>query len=283
MSSSLTTLQQTNFDGFPKAAELIEIEGGHKLEASDRALFNQLLQMAHDSGRLTEPDAEWEVSLAGLRRSISKHESNDRVRESLDRLMDTKVIVSHVSSKTGKRRTLKTHLLEFTDTDDKDCFGANVEFGIPKRLRQILARSSRWGRIRCEIPYAMSSKYAVALYEMTCLRANLHRGSETIPIGRFRELLGVPPDGYERGDNFMRFVLRPALLEVNGLSDMTVDATLKRRHSRAPIEAVDIAWWKKSGDAFRAAMEERSRSKVGRMARLKASAQKPLTSAADAL
>ena len=27
---------------------------------------------------------------------------------------------------------------------------------------------------------------------------------ETIPIMRFRELLGVPPDGYERGNNFMR-------------------------------------------------------------------------------
>ncbi len=40
---SLTTKQQSNFDGFPKAAELIEIEGAHALEASDRAMFNQLL------------------------------------------------------------------------------------------------------------------------------------------------------------------------------------------------------------------------------------------------
>jgi hypothetical protein len=85
--------------------------------------------------------------------------------------MGTRVIVSHVSNKTGKRRTLKTHLLEFTDTDDKDSPAATVEFGIPKRLRLILARSSPWGRIRCEIPYAMASKYAVALYEMICLRA----------------------------------------------------------------------------------------------------------------
>ena len=92
--STLTILQQSNHDGFPKAAELIEIaEGGHQLEASDRALYNQLLQMAHDSGRLTEADAEWEVSLASLRRASSRHESNDRVRESLDRLMDTKVFI----------------------------------------------------------------------------------------------------------------------------------------------------------------------------------------------
>jgi hypothetical protein len=32
---TLTILQQSNYDGFPKAAELIEIEGDHALEASD--------------------------------------------------------------------------------------------------------------------------------------------------------------------------------------------------------------------------------------------------------
>jgi hypothetical protein len=42
--------------------------------------------MAHDSHRLVEPDAEWEITLASLRRASSKHESNDRVRESLRRL-----------------------------------------------------------------------------------------------------------------------------------------------------------------------------------------------------
>jgi len=225
--------------------------------------------MARDSGRLTDPLAEWEVSLASLRRAISKHESNDRVRESLDRLMGTRVIVSHLSSRTGKRKTLKTHLLEFTDTDDRDSPTATAEFGIPKRLRQVLVRSSRWGRIRGEISYAMSSKYAIALYEMVCLRARMTRSSETIPIARVRDLRGVPPDGYERGDNFMRFVLRPALLEVNGLSDMEIDVALVRQHSRALIHAVHITWGPKRGDDLRAAIEERNRSKVGRIAWLK--------------
>ena len=275
--SALTILQQSNHDGFPKAAELIEIaEGGHQLEASDRALYNQLLQMAHDSGRLTEPDAEWEVSLASLRRASSRHESNDRVRESLDRLMDTKVHISRISSKTGKSKTFKTHLLEFTDTDDRDSPAAKVEFGIPKRLRLILARSNRWGRVRCEIACAMSCKYAIALYEMICLRANLDRCVEKMDIQKFRTLIGVPPDAYERGDNFMRYVLRPALLEVNGVSDMGVQVQMVRRHSRAPIEAVTMAWRRKSGDEFRAALEERNRSKLGRKARLRARMAAPL-------
>lgn len=266
---SLTVNQITNFNGFPKAAELIEITGAHALEASDRAIFNQLLQIAHDSDRLTEPDAEWEITLSSLRKSFSKHESNDRVRECLRRLRRTEVRVTYVSARTGKLRALETHLLEFTDTDEEDVNDATVQFGIPKRLRQILARSNRWGRIRCEIAYAMTSKYAIALYELICLRANRHHCIEVLSYGHFRDLLGVPPGTYERGLDFYRKVVKPALLEVNGLSDMGVTIDLRRRHARAPIHEVVISWWSKSGEEFRAAMEERNRSKVGRMARLR--------------
>src|ERR1035441_7750118 len=163
---SLTVRQFSNLHGFPKAAELIEITGAHALEASDRAIFNQLLQIAHDSDRLTEPDAEWEITLASLRRAASRHESNDRVRESLRRLRRTEVKVTYISARTGRQRIMETHLLEFTDTDDEEASDATVQFGIPKRLRIVLAKSNRWGRIRCEIAYAMTSKYAIALYEL---------------------------------------------------------------------------------------------------------------------
>jgi len=259
MITSLTFKQQSNYEGFPKAAELIEIEGAHALEASDRAMFNQLLQTAHDSGRLTEPDAEWEISLAGLRRASTKHESNDRIRASLRRLRRTEVRVTYVSPRTRLSRTKETQLLEFTDTDDSDSPSATVQFGIPKRLRIVLARANRWGRIRCEIAYAMSSKYAIALHEMICLRANLERCVETINMGKFCKLLGVPPGAYDRADNFMRNVIAPALVEVNGLSDLGGEIEMVRKHSRAPAHAVAITWWRKQPDEFRAAMLERSR------------------------
>lgn len=273
---SLTNSQVTNGIGFPKAAELIEITGTHALEASDRAIFNHILQTAHDSGRLAESDAEWEITLAALRRPSSKHESNDRIRASLIRLMDTRVKVTYISARTGKRRTLMTHLLEFTDTDDEESETATLQFGFPKPLRLILARSNRWGRIRCEVAYAMTSKYAIALYEKLCLWANLDRSVRTMDIAEFRDMLGVPPDAYERGLDFQRKVIDPAVLEVNGLSDMGVAIQMNRRHSRAPIQSVAIAWWKKEGGEYRAAMQERNRSKAGRMARLRGSVEKAI-------
>jgi hypothetical protein len=165
--------QQSNYDGFPKAAELIEIRDTHPLEASDRAIFNQLLQIAHDSGRLTEADAECEVSLAHLRQAQSRHTSNDRIRESIGRIMNVVVQISYVSA-SGEARTHRSPLLNFTDTSDKDS------------------------------PNAMG-----------------------------------------------------------------VQIEMVRRHPRAPAHAVIFGWWRKQGDEYRAAMNERQRSKVGRMARLR--------------
>ena len=43
---------------------------------------------------------------------------------------------------------------------------------------------------------------------------------------------------------------------------------------RAPAHEVTVTWWRKEGDEFRAAMQERGRSKVGRMARLRGQVEK---------
>jgi len=44
---------------------------------------------------------------------------------------------------------------------------------------------------------------------------------------------------------------------------------MHRKHTRAPFHAVTMAWWRKSPEEMAAAVRERNRSKVGRMARLK--------------
>jgi hypothetical protein len=79
---------------------------------------------------------------------------------------------------------MKTRLLDFTDTDDEDFSGATIRYGIPDELRRVLARSSRWGRVKCQVTYAMTSKYAIALYELVCLRRN--KDSCVAVRGRYR-------------------------------------------------------------------------------------------------
>jgi len=265
---ALTVAQKANHAGFPKAGELIEITGAHALQASDRALLNALFQHAHESGRLATPGATWEVSMAALRPSA--HESNDRLRESLSRLLSVQVNVSYRDAVTAREMVLQTHLFDaFITSADAEPDGSSVRFGVPDALRAVLAQSGRWGRIKAEVVCAMTSKYAIALYELVQLRAGLDRCLEQFPLDRFRDLLGVPPGKLTRGPDFMRYCIAPALLEVNGLSDMSVQIELVRAHPRAPITAVTLAWWCKEGDDFQAAYAERQRSKAGRMARLR--------------
>jgi hypothetical protein len=234
--------------------------------------MNILYRHAHDSGRLADPDAKWEIPLSVVRDAFSRHESGDRLIPSLKRLKSVVVSIAYIDNdgeKPEPRITL-TGLFDFLDisTGNIEKRGT-LRYNLPRQLVPIIAKSGHWGRIKAEVVCAMTSKYAMALYEAIQLRANLDRCVDTFPIGRFREMLGVPPGAYERGNNFLQFVINPALLEVNGLSDMSVDIALRRKHSRAPVTEVAMTWWRKSGDEFRAAMQERNRSKVGRMQRLR--------------
>jgi hypothetical protein len=268
---SLTLEQRTNGSGVPKAAELIEITGAHALEASDRAILNLLYQHAHDSGRLADPSASWEMPITALR--PSKHNGTDRIRDSLARLLSVQVKVAYRESKTGRERVLLTHLFESFDMPADEGVGGPVRFRVPASLVPVLAQSSRWGRIKAEIVCAMSSKYAIALYELVQLRGNMDRCIENFRFDRFRDLLGVPPGAYERGNDFMKRVIEPAVLEVNGLSEFGVKVDIERTYSRAPITGVVLCWWRKDGEEYREVYQERQRSKLGRMARLKGNAE----------
>ena len=264
--------QITNAVGFPKPAELIEITGTAALEAQDRAIMNVLYQHAHDSGRLADANADWTIPMTALH--ISKHESNDRLHAALDRLMRVVVTVPVFSAKTGEPRLIKTHLFDFFDLSaNAHASGATIRFGLPKQLQPVLVASGRWGRIKAETVCAMTSKYAIALYEMVQLRASMDNCVETFPIERFRDLMGVPRGAYQQGPDFIRKCLDAAALEVNGLSDYSVEFQVVRRHSRAPITAVTLAWWRKEGDAFRATYAEQQQPKQGRTARLRSMAQ----------
>jgi hypothetical protein len=262
----LTVKQITNAAGFPKPVELIEIVGASALEAQDRAVLNVLYQHAHDSGHLTKTGARWEIAAAALR--TSRHESNDRLNDTLLRLMQVIVQVPYTDPATGDPRVLMTPLFRFFD---RSASGTGlVRFGIPEELGPVLAVSGRWGRIKAATVCAMTSKYAIALYEMIQLRSGMDNCVETFGIGQFRELMGVPKGAYERGNDFIRKCIDAATVEVNGLSDLGVQVQVVRRHPKAAITAVTVAWWRKDPTSFRAAVAELRQSKLGRRARLEA-------------
>jgi hypothetical protein len=265
---SRTLEQQPNASGWAKAGELIEITGAGNasLTVVDRVLLNLLYERI--GSRITD-DVEHVLPLAELRHMIGGHQSNDQLRDSVKRLKGVVVEVQEQDSR-GKAQTRFTSLLdEPAITTDEHDTAAVIRFGITKTMRRILGKSQRWGRIKAEVVCEMTSKYAVTLYELVQLRANLEKSVETFPIDRFRELMGVPAGKLTRGPDFMRRVVEAAALEVNALSDMGVTLEPLRKGPRGAITAVTVAWWRKQGDEFRAAMAERQRPKRGRLARLR--------------
>src|SRR4051794_11511310 len=163
---SRTLDQHTNLDGFPKPGEMIGMTGAHALEACERAMVNVLYQHAHDSGRLGEPGAEWEIPLSTLREAYSKHENNGRIRDSLARLMNVLVEVRYVDLGDGsdepEERIRIMGIFRFLDISTKEFTKrATIRYGISPDLAPIIEKSRRWGRIKAEVVCAMTSKYAM--------------------------------------------------------------------------------------------------------------------------
>jgi hypothetical protein len=176
----------------------------------------------------------------------------------------------------GYPRVILTHLFDFFDMPEREMNSQQtLRFGLPREILPVIKVSGRWGRIKVEIVCAMTSRYAIAFYEMVQLRSGLEKCIETVNIERFRDLVGVPPGQYERVDNLMSKVVNPAVLQVNGLSGMSVMIEGRRKHARAGVDRFDIARWRKSPEEMAAAVQERNRSKVGRMARLKGAVETP--------
>jgi hypothetical protein len=258
---SKTLLQRTNSRGFPKAAELIEITEAYALEAIDRIILNLLYRNAHDSGRLGDPAAYWEMPVTALR--FSTHNGTSRIRESLSRLISIRVKVTYRDSDTMEDRILLTHLFESFDIPAKGGGRRLIRYRMAASLVLVLANSGRWGRIDPDIVAAMTSKHAIVFYEIVQLRANLNRCFEYFTITEFRKLIGVTSNQYKRLCDLKKRVIEPACIEINGLADfgVKVDINLKRNN-------IVVCWWHKDDEEFLRAHQERKQPKSGRMKRL---------------
>lgn len=240
-----------------KPGELIDVVEITPLTLADRRIYNRLIDHAWDR---IEEDVIHVIPKRELRGS---HNVNDRVSESIIRLMGA--VVQIRAERDGKPATLRVALL-----------GSNVEhdradgllyYRFPDELRATIKESRVFARLRRDVMYALTSKYALSLYEMVQKRGNLDRQwSEEFTITEFRGLLGVPKGKLKRFADLYRRAIEPAVAEVNGLSDYCVKIRPVKRGRK--FVALELLWWRKSRDELRDAWTELQRCKVGRKTRL---------------
>ena len=93
-----------------------------------------------------------------------------------------------------------------------------------------------------------------------------HVFMERFRLADFRELLGVEKGKLTTYGNLNQYAIKPALLEVNALSDFTVTIVPEKMGRR--VTGVLIGWGSKDIEGKKAAYAELQRPRVGRLARI---------------
>ena len=239
-----------------KPGELVDLVEVTPLTLVDRRIYNQLLEHAWDA---IDRPVTHVIAKSALRGS---HNSNDRIGESLERLMAA--IVRVAVTRNGEPAIERVQLLGGNvETVRRDGL---LEYEVPPGLRRIIKNSTIFARLQREVMFALTSKYALTLYEMVQKRGNLRwRDSERFSLSDLRGILGVPKGKLTTWSNLRLRAIDPAVKEVNRLSDYVVELTpVKTGRS---VTHVTLRWWKKDSEGQGAAARELSFSKVGRKER----------------
>ena len=249
-----------------KPGELVDLIEVTPLTLTDRRIYNQLLENAWDA---IDKPVTHVIAKSALRGS---HNSNDRIGESVERLMAAIVKVEVVWD--GAPAVERVQLL-----------GGNVEglrrdglleYEIPARLRRIIGNSTVFARLQREVMFALSSKYALTLYEMVQKRGNLRwRSSEKFSLESLRGILGVPKGKLGSWSNLRLRAIDPAVAEVSALSDYMVEITpIKTGRS---VTHVELRWWRKDGEATGKAERALQFASTGRRAKAEGRAEEVST------
>lgn len=225
-----------------KPGELVDLIEVTPLTLSDRRIYNQLLENAWEA---IDKPVTHVIAKAMLRGS---HNSNDRIGDSLERLMSAivKVAVDWDGERAVERVQLLGGNVEGLRSDGM------IEYEIPARLRKIIGNSTVFARLQREVMFALSSKYALTLYEMVQKRGNLRwKASERFGLDQIRGILGVPKGKLTSWSNLRLRAIDPAVAEVNALSDFLVE--IEPIKTGRAVSHVELRWWRKDGDARGAA------------------------------
>ncbi|HRO15821.1 MAG TPA: replication initiation protein, partial [Paracoccus sp. (in: a-proteobacteria)] len=251
-----TVAARPNADSLVKPGELVDLVEVTPLTLNDRRIYNQLLENAWDA--IDKPVTHL-IAKSMLRGS---HNSNDRIGDSLERLMSAivKVAVVRDGEPAIERVQLLGGNLESVRADGM------LEYEIPARLRRIIGNSQVFARLQREVMFALSSKYALTLYEMVQKRGNLRwKASERFTLESLRGIMGVPRGKLTSWSNLKLRAIDPAVAEVNALSGFMVE--IEPIKTGRAVTHVELRWWRKDGDATGAADRALQFSRIGRKAR----------------
>lgn len=244
-----------------------------------QALKVMHLMISTAGGRMAD-DVQHHFRLSDIRKiSGMKHHGRDSLAQIFRELRAAVLTYDD----TERKRLIIGGLLDEALVDYRDEVSGDllVTWYFGRTFRRMAEESNHWAILDRQTVFALSSKYAILLFQHVASLANLQRvDNRTFSIPELRALLGVPADKLERFSNLNAWALKPAVDEINHVSRLRL--TVEPVKAGRTVAAVKITWSAKCADARLAAARELKAHSTGRTAR-RAGAVDTVTASPDAI
>jgi len=210
-----------NIDQVIKASPAIQVQG--KMTHLQRRAWNILLANAYNE--LPDKDIH-SVSVAELAAKLG-YDSNDidYLKETLEALGACQV-KWNLLNKDKKEKWGFANLLASADIENGIC-----TYSFAPHLRPKLHNPRIYSKLNLRLQNRFRGQYALILWEVCFDYFDTDRGKgETpfIPLETFRELMGIEADEYRTFKALNQTLIKPAINEINALTDYHVEVEQKR-------------------------------------------------------
>ena len=204
-----------------KASPAIQIQS--KISLLQRRAWNVLLANAYNE--LPDKDIH-SVSMVELAAKLGFGDGNQEyLKEVLKSIVDC-TVEWNLLNKDNKEVWGAASLLAFVEIEEGICC---YQFPHPLRLR--LHNPRVYAKLNLRLQNRFTSKYALALWELCFDYFDIARDQgETpfIPLETYRELMGLQTDDYTTFKSLNQWVIKPAIKEINDLTNYRVEMEQKR-------------------------------------------------------
>ena len=210
----------TNIEEVIKASPAIQVQ--NKMTFVQRRAWNVLLANAYDE----LPNKEiHSISLKELAAKLGTKTNQNYIQEALKSLVDC-TVEWNILNKDKQVEWGAASLLASADIKEGIC-----TYGFAPHLRLKLHNPRVYAKINLRLQNQFTSQYALVLWEI-CFDYfdRLRDAGETpfIPLETFRELMGLETDEYSEFKILNRDVIKPAVNEINDLTNFDVESEQKR-------------------------------------------------------
>ena len=204
-----------------KASPAIQIQS--RISLLQRRAWNVLLANAYNE--LPDKDIH-SVSMVELAAKLGFGDGNQEyLKEVLKSIVDC-TVEWNLLNKDNKEVWGAASLLAFVEIEDGICC-----YQFPHPLRLKLYNPRVYAKLNLRLQNRFTSKYALVLWELCFDYFDIAREQgETsfIPLETYRELMGLQTDDYTTFKSLNQWVIKPAIKEINDLTNYRVEMEPKR-------------------------------------------------------